>query len=148
MPVLDTLRFGALEYDPAGVIEFPCGLPGFDRERHFIVVEQAALAPLIFLQSVDSPKLCFPAVPVSTVDPGYQLEVTREDLEILNLDPERQPVAGEEVACLAIVAVENGSPSANLLAPVVIHSSRRIGVQAVRTDSRYPHRHPLVAPCS
>jgi flagellar assembly factor FliW len=141
MPLLETLRFGALEYPPAGAIEFPGGLPGFEHLRRFVLVEQAPLAPLVFLQSLETPDLCFPAVPVGAIDPQYELEISREDLEILNLDPSRQPEVGREVVCLAIVAARTGPPTANLLAPIVINLSRRLGVQAVRADARYSHCH-------
>jgi flagellar assembly factor FliW len=144
MPLLETLRFGALEYPPEGAIDFPSGVPGFEHLRRFVLVEQAALAPLVFLQSLETPDLCFPAVAVCAIDPQYELEVSREDLEILNLDPSRQPEVGRDVVCLAIVAAPKGLPTANLLAPIVINlsprsSSRRLGVQAVRTDARYSH---------
>jgi flagellar assembly factor FliW len=139
MPLLETLRFGALEYPPEGAIDFPSGVPGFEHLRRFVLVEQATLAPLVFLQSLEAPDLCFPAVPMGAIDPQYELEVSREDLEILNLDPSRQPEVGRDVVCLAIVTAPNGPPTANLLAPVVINLSRGVGVQAVRTDARYSH---------
>jgi flagellar assembly factor FliW len=141
MPLLETPRFGALEYPSAGVIDFPGGVPGFDHLRRFVLVEQAALAPLVFLQSLETPDLCFPAVPVGAIDPRYELEISPEDLEALKLDPSRQPEVGREVVCLAVVAARNGPPTANLLAPIVINLSRRVGVQAVRTDARYSHRY-------
>jgi flagellar assembly factor FliW len=143
MPLVETLRFGPLEYDATAAIEFPSGVPGFDGQRRFVLVEQAALAPLVFLQSLETPDLCFPAVPAGAIDSQYQLEVPREDLELLGMDPARQPVVGSEVLCLAIVAAEAGALTANLLAPVVINLSLRVGVQAVRSDARYSHRHPL-----
>jgi flagellar assembly factor FliW len=146
MPLVETLRFGPLEYDPSAAIEFPCGVPGFEHQGRFVLVEQAALAPLVFLQSLETPGLCFPAVPAAAIDPLYQLEVTREDLELLGLDPARQPETGREVLCLAIVAAQEGAPTANLLAPIVINLSLRVGVQAVRMDARYSHRHRLGEP--
>jgi len=143
MPLLETLRFGPLEYDATGAIGFPCGVPGFDGERRFVLVEQPALAPLVFLQSLETPGLCFSAVPVGAIDPNYELEVTGDDLEILGLDSARQPEVGREVLCLAIVAAQEGAPTANLLAPIVINLSLRVAVQAVRIDARYSHRHAL-----
>jgi flagellar assembly factor FliW len=146
MPLVETSRFGRLEYEEGAEIEFRHGIPGFDRQGRFVVVEQAALAPLMFLQSLETPGLCFPAVPAAAIDPGYRLEVTREDLEGLGLDPERQPEPGREVLCLAIVAAVNGGLTANLLAPIVINLARRLGLQAVRADARYSHQYPLGDP--
>lgn len=148
MPLIATARFGPLAYPENGAIQFPAGLPGFDQERAFILVEQPELAPLVFLQSLESPDLCLPTVPVAAVAPEYEWGILREDLEALGLDPSRQPVAGREVLCLAILtAAPDCQPTANLLAPVVINLSARRGVQAVRADARYSHRHRLGEPC-
>jgi flagellar assembly factor FliW len=37
----------------------------------------------------------------------------------------------------------SGPATANLLAPLVVNLAARLGVQAVRSDARYSHRHPL-----
>jgi len=149
MPSITTARVGQLEYDDSATIHLPCGIPGFDRNRRFVLVEQPALAPLVFLQSLESPDLSLAAVPVALVDSEYQMGVTPEDLSLLGLDLSRQPIPGREVLVLAILtAPKDGQPTANLLAPVVINLANRVGVQAVRTDSRYSHRHPVGEPCS
>jgi flagellar assembly factor FliW len=144
MPLAYTQRFGALEYDQASVLSFPCGLPGFERETRFVVVEQTEFAPIVFLQSLDGAELCFFAAPVGAVDAGYAMGVTVEDLERLGLDPTRQPIPGEEVLCLALLCAPEGGPmTANLLAPVVVNPRTRVAVQAVRADARYSHQHLL-----
>jgi flagellar assembly factor FliW len=149
MPLVAIGRFGQFEYDESGAIEFPVGLPGFEQHHRFVVVEQPGLAPLVFLQSLESPDLSLPAVPVTLVDPRYEMGVTPDDQELLGLDMSRQPAPGREVLCLAILtAPPDGRPTANLLAPVVINLSRCVGVQAVRADTRYSHRHVLGEPCS
>jgi flagellar assembly factor FliW len=139
-----TRRFGAFEYDRSSVLTFPAGLPGFEGHTVFIIVEQPELAPIVFLQSLNTPELCFPAAPVAAIDPGYSPGLTREDLERLGLDPGRQPVPNVEVLSLALLcAPENGPLTANLLAPVVINVQTHTAVQAVRADSLYSHRHPI-----
>ncbi len=144
MPLAHTRRFGALEYDLTSVLTFPVGLPGFDGQSLFTVVEKPELAPVVFLQSLNSPELCFLAAPVATLEPQYALALSREDLERLALDPARQPVPNVDVLSLALVcAPENGSLTANLLAPIVVNLRTRVAVQAVRSDSRYSHQHPI-----
>ena len=146
MPAVHTRRFGDLEYDESSVLTFPCGLPGFESHTRFTVIEQPPLAPIVFLQSLDAPELCFLAAPVATIDASYALSITHDDLERLGLDGSRQPDPVHEVLCLALLCVpENGPLTANLLAPIVIHLRSRIAVQAVRTDTRYSHLHPIHA---
>lgn len=139
MPEIVTRQFGRLTYEESATVHFPSGLPGFERLRRFLLIENP---PLAFLQSIESPSLCFLAAPVESIDSGYQLSLTTEDLRILDL--ENVPRIGKEVACLAILSpAENGSWTANLLAPVVIQAATRRAVQAVRMDARYSHRHPV-----
>lgn len=101
-------------------------------------------SPLVLLQSAEQPQLCFPALPVQVIDPDYELFVSFEDLVILELGTERQPTLGSEVLVLALLTMPEGQPAtANLLAPVVVNLAKNIGVQAIRSDFRYSHQHPM-----
>jgi len=143
-PTIST-RFGELTYSAGACLEFPAGLPGFESERHFVLIDEPSQRPLVFLQSVKTPELCFTTVPVHVIDSGYQVQVNREDLERLGLPPIRQPDTETEIACLAIIcAAGDQVPTANLLGPVVVNRQTRIAVQAIREDSRYSARHPLM----
>jgi flagellar assembly factor FliW len=150
MPVLLTKYFGSIEYRVDDVIQFPLGLASFEDESQFLVLEPAASAPLVFLQSLRLPSLCFLVVPMQGIDPEYKLNITREDLEELGLQTDRQPCIGEQIRCYAVIVVaENGPITANLLAPVIINPANRRGVQAIRVDSIYSHQHLLTeALCS
>jgi len=145
MPEIVTRQFGSLSYSETAIIEFPVGLPGFENGHRFVLVERSASAPLVFLQNIELPELCFCAAPVEAIDPKYQLAMTEEDERLLG--------ASGAPLCLAILSqAPGGSPvgswTANLLAPVVIDLPSRRAVQAVRADTRYSHVHPVGASCS
>jgi flagellar assembly factor FliW len=145
MPTLSSRHFGPVEYQDDSVFEFPAGLPGFEQERRFAPIEHAASKPIVFLQSLARPELCFITLPVLVVKPDYGLAISAEDLRTLGLSEERQPEIGTEVLCLAIVSVAEGRlPTANLLAPIVVNLKTRRGVQAIQEDSAYSHQHPLL----
>lgn len=147
-----TEHFGPIEYSPDQVIAFPEGLPAFEDEREFLLIERAATAPVIFLQSLRRPELAFITLPAALVEPSFRLAPAPEDLEALGLEGEVRPDAG--LLCLAIVTVpENGPPTANLMAPVVINLAARLGRQVIQAGAPYSHQHPLgprseEAPCS
>ncbi|HUA17455.1 MAG TPA: flagellar assembly protein FliW [Bryobacteraceae bacterium] len=144
MPSLETKYFGSMEYREESVYEFPHGLPAFESETRFVLIERPENKPLVFLQSLSRPNLCFLALPIWAIDRDYQLEISPEDLEELSLGPERQPALGSEVLALALISLhDNFSPTANLMAPVVVHLKTRQGLQAIRQDSRYSHEHPI-----
>jgi len=143
MPECETRYFGPVFFDEPAVIVFPAGLPGFAHCRRFLPLEEPARKPLIFLQSLEDPQLCFLTLPIAVVDPGYQLKMSFEDLALIGL---AQLPASEDLAqCLVIVAVsDHRFPTANLLAPIVLNRVTGQAVQAVRDDSVYSCRHPLV----
>ncbi len=138
MAPIRTRDFGEIEPADDAVIEFPCGLPAFEDQRRFILIQPPALAPVAVLQSTSDPSLAFTAVPVSLLDAGYELSMLPEDFEALG-----SPEQGEVAVYALLTFAEHGPVTANLLAPVVVNTAARKAVQAVRSDSRYSHRHPV-----
>jgi flagellar assembly factor FliW len=82
-------------------------------------------------------------MPVLSIDREYHLEMSEEDLKSLGLATKRQPRIGEEVACLAVLTIQEGGPTANLLAPIVIHIGTLKALQAIASESGYSHQHVL-----
>lgn len=146
MPSLETKYFGTLAYTEESVFDFPQGLPAFEAEKRFVLIETPERAPLVFLQSVARANLCFLAFPILVVDSDYQLAIAPEDLASLELDTHRQPAFGSEVIVLALVCLHDKfSPTANLMAPIVLNVKTRLGLQAIRRDTRYSHEYPIAA---
>jgi flagellar assembly factor FliW len=146
MPSIETASFGRLDYSADAVLEFPAGLPAFEDQTRFVLIERSDLAPLVFLQSLGRPDLTFPALPVAVVAPDYELDIPEEDLALLGL-PGPPDSAGAGLLYLAVVTVSGeATPTVNLMAPVVVNSALRRAVQVVQTVPRYSHQHPLFAP--
>lgn len=143
MLLCETTHFGTLEYSEAAIIKFSDGLPGFEGERHFVVLDRPGHHPLVFLQSIGTPALCFPALPAQVVDPQYELRLTEKDVQSLDLPASR--CTQEQALCLALIAVHENNPTANLLAPVVINLTTRVAAQCIDPEMRYSHRTPLHA---
>jgi flagellar assembly factor FliW len=144
MGQVETRYFGSMSYQEESVFEFPDGLPAFQNEKRFVPIETPQHSPLIFLQSLAQRELCFLAFPILVVDRNYRLAVTREDLIALELDPDRQPALGSEVAVLALLSLQDEfSATANLMAPVVVNLKTRRARQAIRQDRAYSHQHAV-----
>jgi flagellar assembly factor FliW len=154
MPRLSTVYFQELEYSNESIFDFPSGLPGFEDQIAFLFVDQPKTRPLVFMQSLLNPSLCFLALPVLVVDPAYRLSLSPEDLTALGLEPGSTPRIGSDIGCFVLLNVaENSPPTVNLMSPVVISLKCRKGIQAIPSASDYSLRHPLVveketAPCS
>jgi flagellar assembly factor FliW len=133
MQEMITRQFGKVEFEEDAILHFPAGLPGFESRTRFLLMERA---PLIALQSLDTPDLCFLAMPVEAIQPDYQLAMTPEDQRTLSL-------TAPPLSLAILSATTAGNWTANLLAPVVINREARRALQAVRADSRYSHQHPI-----
>jgi flagellar assembly factor FliW len=140
----ETRYFGPVEYDDASVLVFPDGIPAFEQSKRFLPLRQPINDPLVFLQSLSDPQLCFVTLPALAACPRYRLSIAPEDLDSLALDKCRQPVIGDEVLCLTILSVEKDSPpTANLLAPIVVNLHTQRARQVIQVDSAYSHREIL-----
>ncbi len=153
MTTVQTKYFGSLEYRQESLYDFPDGIPGFENAKQFLFIDQPLTKPLVFMQSLAQPSLCFAGLPIRCIDPNYKLHIAPEDLGSLQLSPERQPEIGSEVLCLALLSLsEDQPPTANLLAPIIVNLKARLGLQAIQTSSDYSHLHALSggsmeAPC-
>jgi flagellar assembly factor FliW len=152
MASIESKYFGTFPYAEGSVFDFPQGLPAFEDEKSFVLIESPDKGPLLFLQSMARASLCFVAFPILVVDEGYELAIAPEDLEELGLDVHCQPVLStvlspmlsDEVMVLALLSLHGKfQATANLMAPVVLNVKARRGLQAIRRDSRYSHACPL-----
>jgi flagellar assembly factor FliW len=146
MPIIETKYFGPMSYEEQSCFKFEFGLPAFEDERRFLPLQMPDHKPLVFLQSVETPSLCFVALPVLVADPHYELAVTVEDLEALGLATDRQPRIGTEALVLTLLSIHDDRPAtANLLAPIVVNLANRRAVQAIRCDQAHSHEQPILA---
>jgi len=142
MPFCETAHFGRIEYDAVSRLSFSEGLPAFESERRFVLVQRPEQHPMVFLQSVVTPGLCFPALPVHVVEPSYTPFLSDHDLKLLGFTG--QPVNGADALFLALIALHEDDPTANLLAPIVVNLSTRAAAQCVDSEMRYSHRCSLL----
>jgi flagellar assembly factor FliW len=131
------------EYSDKDAVVFPFGLPGFPEEKSFLVLQRPDEYPLVYLQSAANPDLCFLAIPILAVDNLYTLHLSPDDAAVLGTV--EKPRIGDDVLCLALVAVRESGPTANLFAPIVINLANRTGAQCLNGAGTYSHQHPLVA---
>jgi flagellar assembly factor FliW len=137
-----TKYHGEIEYSENDTVQFESGPFGFESNNRFILLVPSAMTPLVFLQSLSTPGLCFLTLPILVVDGNYRLTLGADDRKAAVLPTERQPVIGEDVLCLTILTLQQGLPAtANLMAPVVVNLGNRKAVQAISSEGKYSHRH-------
>lgn len=130
-------QFGEFDADPRDILDFPAGLPGFERCRRFAVLSSVAMAPLQCLHSVTG-EATFLAIDPRLVVPQYDCKLAETDRARLGADQHTL------LLWLSLVTVdEENNASVNLRAPIVINPARMRGYQVVPDQAEYPLQYPL-----
>ena len=141
MPGCDTRYFGPVEYEEHTVIRMVQGPLGFEEDRAFLLLQRPEQYPLVYMQSVLTPRLCFLALPVLAVARDYALQLTREDAEVLRMA--QHPQIGVDALCLVLLTARPDGATANLLAPVVVNLKSRSALQCLNVRGTWSHQHAL-----
>lgn len=135
-------RFGEISVDPAQIITFPRGLPGFETCTQWILFHELdekgnrTSGVVTHLQSVDDE-----TVTLSVTEPvlfGFNYELVLSDSEAAELKLEDP----NDILVLATLAVKNVIPQtgdklplenlhANISAPILINTKSHIGMQKI-----------------
>ena len=134
------VRFGEQEVSTDKVIEFPEGIPGFERFRSFALFSDPESEPFQWLLSVESDSLGFVVINPATLWAGYDPKISREDMRSLG-------IAGPDDGLLLSIVTLADDPqhvTANLSGPILINSGTRLGRQLALLDDRYTTKHRIV----
>ncbi|MBM7866668.1 flagellar assembly protein FliW [Heliobacterium gestii] len=134
-------RFGTVEYHPEDIIRFEEGLPGFEREKRFILIPYEDKGLFFFLRSLDNPDLEFLTGDPFAFFPDYEFKLAAADQQELALG------RSEDALTLVIFTVTDDPRDirVNLKAPVVINREKRLARQVILDNEKYSTRHRLEA---
>ena len=137
--LIQTSRFGEIEVEENQIITFPSGLVGFAEDRRFVIREDDAAAPFLWLQSVDSNGLAFVMIEPHVSVSNYELELTQEHLNKLDA----KSIEELRVFVLVTMAQEMKDVTINLQGPLLFNPEKRLGLQFIIPDGKYSTRHLL-----
>lgn len=140
-------RFGELNVDPAQIITFPKGIPGFEKCTRWKLFHEIdgqgnlANGMVVHLQSVDDGDVSLPLTDPTLSGFNYNLTLTDNEIAELKLeDP-------SDVVVLTALSVKSDAPQdgykkvignmyANISAPILINTKSRIGMQKILNNSK------------
>lgn len=128
-------RLGPREVRLDRVIRFPRGIVGFEALREFTLLEIRAGAPLLVLQSLESPNLGLLVADPFAFVPDYSLSISDAEQEML------QAQNADELAVLVTASIPPGEPektALNMLGPIVINHRTRLGLQSPQPEGSRP----------
>lgn len=135
---LDTKNFGQLDIDEDMIINFPDGIPGFAKEKQFIIINtEDEENPIQWLQSISNPELAFVIINPFLIFSDYDINIPQVVQEKLMInDP-------KDIAVYTIVVIPQDfkKTTTNLSGPLIINVNKKLGKQVILDDSRYTTKH-------
>ena len=137
---LDHPRLGSVEYSQDDVYHFPQGLLGFEKRKHYILVEREEYYPFVWMISVDDPMTSFVMVNPLIFHPDYNPNISKRELNELQIE-------NPQSLLMYVIVTLNRDPlktTANLCGPILINTEKKIGKQLVLLDDSYSTKHPIL----
>ena len=121
------------------ILWFADGIPGFPHSRRFVLTEMGEGSAFQILQSVDEPDVSLIVTVPWIFFPDYDFELSELEQRELGI------TSVEETVVFSVVTLdgENHQVFLNLLGPIVVNSTNRMGRQVVLVDSDLPVRAPV-----
>ncbi|MGM0471740.1 MAG: flagellar assembly protein FliW [Bacillota bacterium] len=134
---IETTRFGELEIDSEGVIEFPTGLAGFEEIKEYVLLTREA--PFLWLQAANEPDLAFVVTNPWNFYSQYEFELKDKVQQELKINK------SAEVLTLTLVVIPNQikKMSINLKAPLIINQQQKLAKQII-LEEEYPIKYYLL----
>lgn len=135
---IQTKYFGELEIENSEIVSFPSGLPGFAEMKRFIL--QPFGDTFYILQSVEEKNVAFIVTSPFSFFNDFSINLPEAFVSQLSIESEK------DVSVWVIVSVKDPftNSTANLKAPVIINTTKKLGKQYIPDKSSYSLTEPLV----
>ena len=136
----NNVKFGEVTVDQRDVLEFPYGLPGFERFKQFGLIELEEEAPFFRLLSLDEPRLGFVILNPMLIWPDYDPDIGKDDLEGLGIEKVEQLA----VYCIVTHRRRSAERNGQSPGPICINTDTMRAKQMILVDERYHTKHSII----
>lgn len=137
---ITTRDFGEIEVQENDIINFVCGMYGFEEYKRYVLLKDNPGDDIMFLQSLDNSELSFVLVDPYAIFRDYDPDLNEEDLEELGANDETEL----KFLTIAIIKENIKDSVVNLKSPVAINPATRSAKQIILQNS-YPLRYKIMA---
>lgn len=136
---ISTKFHGAREINEDKILTFQNGLPGFEDETQFVLLELEDTTFCV-LQSVKTTEVAFIIMNPFEVFPFYEIDLSQDVLDELQLETE------QDVALFVILTIHEPfeASTANLQAPIVLNTTKKTGKQYIMKTNKFTTSHAFV----
>ncbi|GIP21757.1 flagellar assembly protein FliW [Paenibacillus sp. J22TS3] len=136
MVIIQTATWGETEVNENEIYRFEKGIPGFEDNRSFVLLDQGD-HPFYYMQSTEDQELAFVVVDPFLFYSDYEFELSESEKEELGIE------SLVEVWCVLTLNKQAELSTINLLAPIVLNPEQHTGKQVVLHQTSYQTKHPL-----
>lgn len=135
---LSTRHFGDITIDEKNIINFIDGIPGFEEQKRFIIIDnQDDEIQFKWLQSLDDTDLAFIIINPFLFKKDYEFDIPKIAIEKLKIKEEKDVL----VYSIVVIPEDTAKMTANLLGPLIINTKEMLGKQIVLDNDRYTTKH-------
>ncbi|MFS0575535.1 flagellar assembly protein FliW [Sporosarcina sp. 179-K 3D1 HS] len=136
---IQTKFHGLIDIQQSQIWEFPKGIPGFEDEKEFTLLEIEGNNIFRVLQSATTAEVAFIVANPYTLIKEYSFDIDEPTIELLKI---RQP---EDIMVLAVLSVNQpfDASTINLQAPLIFQLHNRKAKQMILNDNHFNVRHPI-----
>lgn len=132
--LIETKYLGEQEITNQKLLSFPLGLPGFQEEKSFVLLDIPGNGVLQLLQSVQSPMLAFIVTNPHMFYKEYNFSLDTPTIDTLKINEEK------DIVILSIMTIHEpfDQSTINLKAPIIMNAKEKIGKQVILNQNDYP----------
>lgn len=132
--LIETTRFGQVDIKDDRIIHFPKGLLGFQKYKHYALLQPSDDSYFFWLQSTEAPDLAFVVTDPSLFLSDYNVPIRQEQMEEIGMENV------QDAQVFVIVNKHGNALTGNLQGPLVIDTRSCVGDQLVLADKKYTTR--------
>jgi len=129
-----TRDFGMIKIDENKIINFPKGLPGFKKEKEFVLLPLDENSPFVIMQSINNSDIAFITLEPRNIIKDYEFVISENTEELLKIE------GIEDIILLNIVNIKESieDMTINLAAPLIININKNLGKQIILDNDKFP----------
>lgn len=124
--------------DNQSIYYFEQGIPGFEQYQHFLMNELEAELPLRIMQVVQE-EISLVLTSPFAIYPEYEWILSEASKKELQIESEEDV----EVWSVLTIPSDPNAATINLIAPIVLNRTKKLGKQIILHDSGYSSKAPI-----
>ena len=137
---LETKQLGIIKYDEAEVIHFAKGIPGFEKDKEYILLRYDQAQPFFLLQSTQSSDIAMVTGEPWFFLKNYEFDLSENDQKELNVTDNVDDLI---VVNVIVLCEDPHKITMNLRAPIIINTKEKLGKQIILEKEEYPVKYFL-----